>query len=193
MKSDVELPTSLFDWFHERVRTAHETVGTDLSNDSELYLTQLLVDRARADRPQPQEATLAELHARASGASPSEQVRTYRELGDRSLYVVGYFEESLSRRVVGPGYYCDMGAAAYARVDELFRRWFAGAFDGTFRELAEHFRDCVRIVREVRRSVDAEPDLLMRLFDQWRQTGSDEAARRLRAAGLVLPPRPTEA
>lgn len=190
--SDVEIAANLFDWFHGRVQDAHRATGADLSGDSELYLATLLVDRARADRPALPERTLAELHARAARGAPAEQARTYREIGDRSLYVVGYFEESLSRSVVGPSYYMEMGSAAYARVDHVFKRWFANAFDGVFDELAHGFRDCVRVLREIRRTTDEEPDLVMRLYAQWTTTGSEEVAERLRAHGLVLPPRPTE-
>ena len=183
----VEQPVNLFDWFHDRVRAAHAEVGADLSSDGELYLSRLLAERARTDREVPAEETLAELHARGASSSPAEAARTYRELGDRALYVVGYFEESLSRKVVGAAYYTDMGSAAYARVDDVFRRFFASAFGGLYRELAERFVVCVEVVREVRRSVDGEPDLLMRLLLEWRRTGSEESARRLRAAGIVVP------
>lgn len=193
MKSDVEIASNLFDWFDQRVRDARSSVGAELSNDGTLYLTALLTDRARADRPALPETTLVELHARGVHAPPAQQARTYRELGDRSLYLVGYFEESLQRGTVGPGYYCDMGSAAYARVDQVFKRWFANAFDGVFEELAGQFRDCVRVLRAVRRSVDDEPDLPMRLYTEWVETGSEEAAERLRALGLILPARPTEA
>lgn len=189
MKSEIAPETDLFQWFHERVEKAQSTVRADVSTDTALYLATLLAERARTDRPAPEETTLAELHVRASNGSPSEQARNYRELGDRSLYVVGYFEESLSRRVVSPGYYCDMGAAAYARVDQVFKRWFANAFGELFEELASSFRDCVRVLREVRRTVDDEPELWMRLYQEWLATGSPEVADQLRARGLLLPPR----
>lgn len=196
MKSDVEVRTNLFDWFDERVRVAHENVGADLSRDGELYLTALLVDRVRTDRPDPGDprssATLAELHLRAAQASPTEQAKTYRELGDRSLYLVGYFEESLSRSTVGPRYYREMGAAAYARADHVFKRFFSDAFGELFQELARRFGTCVRVLQEVRRAVDDQPDALLRLYQTWRETGSERAAERLRAFGLILPPRSSE-
>jgi len=188
----IEAQANLFDWFHGRVQDARAATGVGLSRDSELYLVTLLTDRARADRAEPAGQTLAEMHARASGAAPAEQVRTYREIGDRSLYAVGYFEESLSRSAVGPSYYCDMGAAAYARTDHVFKRWFANAFDGVFDELAHGFRGCVRVLQAVRRSTDDEPDIVARLHRRWLETGSEEAASRLRAHGLVLPPRSSE-
>lgn len=193
MKSDVEIAGNLFDWFDERVRDARAVVKAGLSDDGTLYLTALLAERARADRPAPPETTLVELHARGVNAPPAQQARTYRELGDRSLYLVGYFEESLQRGTVGPGYYCEMGSAAYARVDQVFKRFFANAFDDVFEELAARFRDCVRVLREVRRSVDDEPDLPMRLYRAWVETGDAAAAERLRSLGLILPARPSEA
>ena len=192
-KRDVDVAANLFDWFDARVRDAHQLTGVELSRDSELYLATLLVERARADRPEPPERTLAELHARAARSTPAEQARTYREIGDRSLYVVGYFEESLSRSTVGPSYYCEMGAAAYARADHVFKRWFANAFDGVFEELAHRFHGCVRVLLEIRRTVDEQPDAVMRLYQQWLATGSAELAERLRAHGLVVPARPSEA
>lgn len=189
MKSSIEADTTLFDYFHLRVSEAWEELRLDLSEDTNLYLSTLLVDRARTDQKRPSEATLAELHARASGAAPAEQARTYRELGDRSLYLVGYFEESLSRRSVGPRYYCEMGAAAYHRVDQVFKRWFADAFGRVFGELSDGFRECVQVLRHVRALVDDEPDVLLRLYNHWLETGSEQAAARLRERGLVLPPR----
>jgi hypothetical protein len=192
--SPVEHAANLFDYFHSRVDDAHGVVSTELSDDTRLYLTTLLVDRARTDRSaELPEQTLAELFGRAAAAPPAEKARTYREMGDRSLYLVGYFEESLSRSTVSPSYYCDMGSAAYAQADQVFKRWFSDAFDDLFRELARHFRECVDVLREVRRTVDAEPDLLGRLYQAWLETGSEAAAERLRAHGLLLPPRPTEA
>lgn len=191
--SGVEAAPNLFDWFDERVKDAHQAVGVELTRNSELYLTNLLVERARADRAEPPETTLAELHLRASGAPPSQQARTYRELGDRSLYRVGYFEESLSRRTVGARYYCEMGSAAYARVDDVLGRWFGDAFDGVFHELAEQFRGCVRVLQEVRHACDDQQESILRMYERWRETGSESTAERLRAHGLVLPHRPQEA
>ena len=192
MKATIAADDTLFDYFYGRVGDARGLLGVQLSDDTGLYLTTLLVDRARADAPRPPEGTLVELHARAAKAPPAEQARTYRELGDRSLYMVGYFGESLARSTVGPRYYCEMGAAAYHRVDQVFKRWFANAFDRVFEELSAGFRDCVAVLEQVRSAIDDEPDVWMRLYDEWLATGSEAAAARLRERGLLLPPRPHE-
>jgi hypothetical protein len=191
--STVDPTSNLFDWFHERVRRARSATGAELSDDGTLYLVQLLAERARSDRAAPEAHTLAELHARAIDAPPAQQARTYRELGDRALYVVGYFPETLERQTVGPTYYVDMGSAAYARTDQVFKRWFANAFGEIFSELAHSFASCVEVLSSVRHSFDQEPDLIMRLYQEWLETGDDAVGQRLRALGMVLPPRPQPA
>lgn len=186
------LETNLFDYFHERVEDARTARGGRLSPDTGLYLANLLVDRARTDRPAPAETTLAELHARAAHAAPTEQARTYRELGDRTLYVLGYFAASLRRKTVGPSYYAAMGAAAYHRLDHVLALWFSRAFGEVFDELARHFDTAVAVVDAVREQHRADrPDDLPFLYEQWLATGDPTLAARLRAAGLIVgsPPR----
>jgi hypothetical protein len=189
MSSRVTTASNLFDYFHTRVEDVRATRPVRISSDTSLYLTSLLVDRARADRPTAPEQTLAELYGRAANAPPAEQARAYRELGDRALYLLGYFAESLRRRTVGPTYYADMGAAAYHRVDQVFKKWFADAFGPVFGELALRFEDCVHLleaVREVHRR--DHPDETLLAYERWLASGSEPDASRLRALGLILPP-----
>lgn len=187
MPHSVSHVTSLFDYFHERVEEAKKANAVGLSEDTTLYIASLLTERARSDRPSPPEETLAELHASAAHAPPSAQARRYRELGDRALYLVGYFKESVSRRPVGVSYYADMGSAAYHRVDVVFKHWFRDAFGPVFSELADRFCSCVEILEHIRSYQDEQPDALSRLYDEWLRTGSEEHASRLRELGLLVP------
>ncbi|MBA2321113.1 MAG: hypothetical protein H0V89_08155 [Deltaproteobacteria bacterium] len=141
---------NLFDFFRESVERAHSATRVPVGQDTRLYLAQLLVDRARTDRPAPAETTLAELHARASCAGPAEKATTYRELGDRSLVCLGLFRKSLDRKTVGASYYAEMGSAAYQRADDVFKRCFADAFGDVFEELARHFGGCVALLADIR-------------------------------------------
>ena len=156
-----------------------------IRDSATLYLSNLLVERTRRERPHADVATLAELHAAASTAPPGQQAATYRELGDRSLLVVGFFRESLERKAVGPTYYRQMGIAAYLKVDLVLKRWFADAFGPIFQELADQFEGCVAILDTVRAENEANDDLV-RLYERWMQTGDPELAARLRRRGLVV-------
>lgn len=187
MSEKVATVESLFDWFRDRVVEAQQETALRLSDDASLYLASLLTDRARTDRPAPPEETLAELHASAALGPPARQIQQYRELGDRALYLLGYFRENVARRIVGESYYLDMGSAAYQRVDQVFKRWFADAFGPVFAELAERFAACVTLLEHIRARQEAQPDLLTRLYAEWVETGSEDTATRLRSLGLVVP------
>lgn len=189
LSSTVTRVDNLFDYFHDRVEEARSDAGVQLSDDSGLYLSQLLTERARTDRSAPRAHTLVELHARALDARPSEQARTWRELGDRALYELGYFRERLDRRLVGPDYYEGMGRAAYRRVDHVLKHWFADAFGELFRELSEQFDACVGVLAKVRRGHDAT-DNIADLYAEWLATGEEDLARQLRRMGLVIPKGP---
>ncbi len=120
---------NLYDFFDERLADAVDAQGVELSTDSRRYLALLLVERKRSERlltATDRPDTLAELHLAAATADRVRAMRLYRHLGDRALYVAGYFQESLKRKAVGVDYYADMG------IDEEFY-WFtldAASSDG---------------------------------------------------------------
>ncbi|MCB9674989.1 MAG: hypothetical protein H6737_07725 [Alphaproteobacteria bacterium] len=193
MKPTLTRADNLFDFFHARVEDAKNEASLDISDDTALYLASLLTDRARVDRPIDDSETLAELHARAAHAPPGRQASTYRELGDRSLYLLGFFREHLDRRrrVIGPGYYEEMGSAAYLKVDFVLKRWFSDAFGPVFRELAQGFRECVDLLDRVR-TRDADETGLLAAYDAWLVDGDPGSAATLYAGGLLLPNDPTD-
>ncbi len=182
---------NLFDHFDAAVDDAVALKAVDLPADVTQYLKQLLVERTqaerafRADTPQ----TLAELHLRASGSPAGQAIGLYKQLGDRALYIGGYFHDSLDRKTVGVGYYADMGEAAYARLAGLCRVGWAeqGPLSQLFCDMAQAFRDCLGVLRSIA-GRDRGDDLedLVALAQRWLQTG-DEAAERLLLARGALP------
>ena len=183
----VKSTENLFDFFHENVRSAQDEVTVELDPDTVLYLANLLTDRARVQRDPLPETTLAELHGRAALAPPSHKARVYRELGDRALYQLGFFTESVESSVVSCDYYSDMGAAAYYQVDQTFKTWFADAFGPVFKELANRFRECTNILAHVRHNSDSDhPDTIVRIYQKWLETGDTELCETLRKLGILV-------
>jgi hypothetical protein len=185
--SKIATDVNLFDYFHSRVAEASDGAQVRLSNDGSLYLAQLLTDRAYVDQNPSTHDTLAELHARAAHARPAEQAKTWRELGDRALYDLGQCREHLASKIVPLSYYAQMGRAAYRRVDEVLARWFARAFGDLFSELSGRFDDCVRVLDAVRAA--HERDEIDALWSAWQEHGDQDAARRLRLRGVLVPRR----
>ena len=73
---------------------------------------------------------------------PTDERETRKHIGDYTLFVVGLYPESLTRRrrAVSPEYYIAQGKEAYLVVAEMDR---AKPTETLFRKLSEHFEYCV--------------------------------------------------
>jgi hypothetical protein len=159
------------------------------------YLIELLDSRVRTAAPPADEAaeesTLAEalLAARLQAGTP--RLRRLRNLGDRALFIAGFFGDSLSRSVVDIDYYGDVGRAAYANLAEsLGRQVTEKTWTGLYLELAQRFDEFVDVLAEVgdlTRSGGTED--LLRLYERYLRTGSPRDRGRLLRRGQVPPDR----
>ncbi len=155
------------------------------------YLIELLTGRVRAPAVAEQEPGLGEELLRARLESGAARTRRLHALGDRALFVSGFFGDSLRRSLVDLGYYREIGRAAYADVaSELSLRTAARAWQRLFEELADRFRDFVDVLAEVGdRSRPAGAMDLLRLYERYLETGSARDRRRLVALGQAPPDR----
>jgi hypothetical protein len=103
-------------------------------------------------------------------------------VGDRSLFISGFFGDSLNRSLVDVDYYIQLGECAYGCLARQQREAMGEVFD----ELAEKFTAFVDVLGEVseRTSLTSNRDL-MRLYERWLRTGSARSARVLASKGIV--------
>ena len=170
-------------FFHEVLTDALESMRVDATEPAGWYLVNLLGDFTRARLPD--EPLAVKLAQSAVAADPGERVRTLKEVGDTSLYVVGFFAESLSRKLVDADYYIGLGRGAYA---ELAGRMGSSSITEVYRELAEGFPGFVEVLAEVRRRVDFAGADLMKLYEQWLRTRDAWIEKKLRALGVIVDP-----
>lgn len=197
-RSELSRAESLFDFFHERVGAAVQDTRAGVSEEGVFYLTNLLVEKGSTAAEQAE--TLVELKLRAQTGDRTCAIQSYRELGDRALYLSGFFRRSLHRRLMSMEYYLHMGASAYdalSRMLDLGRTQQGGHrqgghkdLSGIYLELAERFEACSDVLSEVEQEVRAEQTSVsdqdvLRLYETWLATGSPAAARRLRQLGVV--------
>jgi len=106
-----------------------------------------------------------------------------RRLGDTSLFVAGFFGDSLSRSAVDAGYYVAMGERAYKALAES--PGLAGT--ETFGEMAERFDVFVDVLAEIAEMQELRSNRgLLRLYERFLHTGSERVAEQLRARGVAL-------
>ena len=181
-RSALVAEANLFDYFHPKVEVAAERQRAPVSEGTVFYLSSLLAEQSHAEA---EGDTLAELRQAAVAAPLAESVGLWRRLGDRSLVLLGWFRESLSRRQISPSYCAEMGTGAYSRLRGLFSLASAEAPD-VYEDLADRYDACAAVLRDVRDDTRAEdPAAIVALYEEWLHTGSPRVAERLRALGVV--------
>jgi len=119
---------------------------------------------------------------RALQTGGSEQRARLRSLGDFSLFMSGFFSDSLRRRTIDVDYYVSMGEYAYG---SLSRR-DEDAFAEVFGELASKFVGYMDVLADIseRTAITSSADLL-RLYEKWLRTGSSRDGKKLIDRGIV--------
>lgn len=144
------------------------------------YVVQLLASflQRRADDDEP----LALKLARALDAAGAEQRNSLKQIGDVSLFVAGFFADSLRRKLVDVDYYAAIGGYAYSTLS----RYETDTFSPVFAELSENFGSFVDVLSEVsERSCCASNTDLLRLYEKWVKTGSRRGGQLLVERGVV--------
>jgi hypothetical protein len=188
---------SMEEFFREAVGTALKRSHLLLSEQAESYVVRLLSEFSRSDRvyagtERGEEPAMATLLSKAQEAMPDEAVRIYRHMGDSSLYLTGFFTESVQKKTVSVDYYVSMGGSAYASVAGLMRPTAAPA-SALFAELSERFEQLVDLLNAVSLiAVEGNPALtdskVYELMERYRKTGRPELLRALENLGIVLRP-----
>jgi hypothetical protein len=150
----------------------------------EHYLVQLLA--AYAAQPIEDEPLALKMMA-ALEAAPRERRACLREIGDTSLYVSGFWGESLADKPVPVDYYIEMGGSAYGELARGGTGWTGDPYGDVFAELAANFARFVEILAVISRRTSrcASNQDVLRLYRRWQRTGSRWAAARLAALGVM--------
>ncbi len=169
-------------YFKELVTEALGKKSLSVQPETEFYLVNLLNEFMTANHLT--ETPLALMLKEALEQPQAERQRVlFKKVGDVSLYVAGYFQDSLNRKLVDVDYYIDMGGIAYqqvaVRAEEFTHR-------AVYEELADKFASFVDVLAEIsdHTTPKTEKDLL-RLYEVWVKTRSERAAKALQEAGIL--------
>jgi hypothetical protein len=188
----VEQVNNLRDYFRKSVDDVMENQGVDIDPHASYYVVNLLTSFSRSEalyndgsdsyglRP------LALMLVDAANASNiEERSQSLQRIGDVSLFISGFFSDSLERNVVDIDYYINMGGNAYAVLSEEIRGTFRGNAP-IYQELSEKFLILIDILNEVRDSQRSDSNLdLLRTYEVWQKTSSPRCEELLRKQGVV--------
>ena len=174
--------------FAELVAGALDRTGIVPSPHAVAYLVDLLAEAVRPE-PEPVEESFTEGLLRARRERGAVRAGRLRALGDRALFLSGFFADSLERRGAGPGWVAEAGRVAYTDLSSLLsRREVAWMRARLYRELAERFPQFAEVLTEVGDGLrTATPTGLAPLCARYLRLGRDADRRRLLRRGLVVP------
>ena len=176
------LVTQPQDYFRELVTESLGRQKIYAQPETEFYLVNLLNEFMKADKLTEEPLALL-VKGALEEPLPQAQSARFRHIGDVSLYVCGFFQDSLNRKLVDVDYYIDMGGAAYQQVAA---RAAEESLKYVYEELAEKFASFVEVLADVsdKTTPRTEKDLL-RLYELWVRTRSERAAKALQEAGIL--------
>jgi hypothetical protein len=178
---------SAVEYFKELVDGALTHQGLASQELTTFYVVQLLTSflqrpvAGAADDGKP----LAFRLAQALDSGGSQQRASLRQIGDMSLFISGFFSDSLHRRLVDADYYISIGGCAYNALSRIE----TDTLSPVFAELGRKFVEFVDVLSEVseRTSCASNADLL-RLYEKWLKTGSPRSGQLLVERGVVPNP-----
>lgn len=150
--------------------------------DIKIYLSELMVGHISSDsllvenlEGKKEFPTLVNLLAKAIEDNSSER---YKKMGDTSLYISGYFSESLNKKLVDIDYYIKMGQMAYAQVYALNPNL------GIYNKLSERFDRLVDLLGQVSDFEPKKESDILRLCEVYSITQSPRILKKLNKLGI---------
>ncbi len=168
------------EFFKELVDGALARQGLNAGELTAYYVVNLLAGFLQ--RPANEDQPLAVRFARALEGGGVQQRASLREIGDISLFVSGFFSDSLRRKLVDVDYYVAIGGSAY----NALSRFDSDTLSPVFGELADKFVGFVDVLSEVSERTSCASNLdLLRLYERWVKTRSPRSGQLLVERGVV--------
>ena len=170
------------EFFRDLVESALQHQHLSAREGTSFYLVNLLAGFVHGDRTTSSDEPLGVRFVKALQEAGARQRAELRRVGDRSLFISGFFADSLSRSLVDVDYYIQLGEHAYGSL----ARQADGSLGDVFDELAGKFPAFVDVLGEVseRTAMASNADLL-RLYEKWLRTRSRRSGDLLASRGIV--------
>jgi hypothetical protein len=179
---EVRRESSAVEYFKELVEgaLAHQRIET--GELTSFYVVHLLTEFMQRPAGDTREQPLGVRLMQALESGGTQQRTSLKEIGDVSLFISGFFSDSLKRKLVDVDYYVMVGGRAY----DALSRVETDTFSPVFAELADKFVVFVDVLSEVseRSSCATNADLL-RLYERWLKTGSRRSSQLLVERGVI--------
>ena len=187
---NIKTEKNTFDFFSQHVKESLKNQHISISDTSEQYLVHLLSDftftRNIFNLTKSDSRPLAIIYHQAQQETAENKIKIFKDLGDFSLFITGFFPDSLNRKVTDVDYYIFLGKSAYENLSSIFEKNHKASFTFLFDELAEKFVSITDILAEISSKSSTQwNDGILRLYERWLKTRSKRDERLLCAKGIL--------
>ena len=172
MSKQLILDSSELSQWHSLVQEAEQDYGCQLDEAMQSYLVFTLMRFTKNSQLNSKALALDYLTSHHLPSSlRNEQLR---DIGDQCLLVSGLYPQSAERRLVGAGYYVNLGRSAYHHISTVTQQSIAELYQ----QLAESFVLLMDLLQTIRQysSPALQPIAALEL---WNQTGSRAALKQI--------------
>lgn len=192
-KTNISLTIKPTEFFREKVQAALSRQRVEISEEIEFYLVTLLCDFINPSKVDtvhgtldPLETPLALLLKTALESPHEHQYKLYKSIGDTSLYMAGYFQDSFNEKTVSSKYFMDLGASAYLTVSALSERNPTLQHPSrVFTSLSTSFPDFVDIIADIAEKLEQDTQGLLATYTRWQRSQSKRLEKTLLDFGLL--------
>lgn len=190
--SKPKLVLSSKDYFYENISKGLQRRKINVIPEVIIYLTNLLnhfmftqnlheEDVSESGQRKPK--TLAELLLTAQNSEPVQKMELLKKLGDRTLYISGFFADSLNRSLVDLDYYKTMGISAYSSLSDIVKEQSSARI---FFEISKKFTELSDVLTLISQESMVQTDQsILRLYENYLRTGSELAKEKLSDLGVL--------
>ena len=182
------------EYFREKVNTAVEELHVDVDEIVVFYLVNLLSEFHKIEKitldiePKADEEALSILLEKALFSNQNEQIKRFKHLGDFSLFISGFFPDSIYKRLVDHKFYMSVGSIAYNQLADIMRtKAQSKTFWVLYKELAKNFSAFVDVLSEVSgKSMSHSSNYILKVYERWLKRKSPRDEKILRKEGIAI-------
>ncbi len=186
--------TSPQEFFHEELKLAIKSNRIHLSKDLEFYIVNLLCAYITPEKLNlsdgdynPLDTPLAILFEKAVDAPLEERLKILKSVGDTSLYISGFFQNSFTRKMFTLDYFMSVGVSAYTNVSNLSKVLSKNSYHPIlYDNLAKSFFDIVELVASVSDKLGEPKDMdILAVYERWTENKSERLRMKLKKHGIL--------
>jgi len=186
------LEENLTEYFKETVSMVIEKQKIKTNEMAEFYIVNLLSEFGCAKKvnesgKNDENEPMAILFLKTFHSSLNEQVKGFKKVGDFSLFVSGFFSDSLRDKLVDIDYYNSIGKMAYNNLSLILKDVSnGGTFFNLYQELSINFQSFADVLSEISAMsfVTSNKDVL-RVYERWLKTKGKRDEGLLQEKGII--------